>query len=50
MLSMIKPVWEDKWQKYYNDAFKEMIGCPKPPKNVKVLLVNGSKGIELLWN
>ena len=41
---------EDDWKEYYEKAFKKMIGCPKPPKNVKVLLVNGSKGIELLWN
>ena len=45
-----KPTSEDKWKQFYKIAFKEMIGCSQPPDNVKVLLVNGSKGIELLWN
>ena len=48
-----KSVREDGWKgwkEYYETAFEKMIGCPKPPKNVKVLLVNGSKGLELLWN
>jgi len=44
------PTPEKAWKTYYATVFEELIGCSQPPNNVKVLLVNGSKGIELLWN